>query len=328
MSLHPRDVLFADGPSVPIIPACEHFAGSEKFVRKALALQAAAGPVFDITIDLEDGAAAGSERAAAAAAAAMVMSEANRFDRVGIRTHDPSHAAWKADAETIVAAAGARLAYIAIPKVTSRMDALATISYIYALAEDAGLRRHIPIHCVIETHQGLREVHAIAELPAIESVVFGLLDFVSSHHGAIPAAAMESPGQFDHPLVRRAKVEIAAAALGHARVPTHNITTELADHARIEADARRAREEFGYLRMYSIHPNQIEPILAGMRASAHEIELAADILLAASDADWAPIRMNGKLYDRGNYRYYWQILERAHTMAADIPPEARRRFLP
>jgi len=53
----------------------------------------------------------------------------------------------------------------------------------------------------------------IAALPGVVSLDFGTLDFVSAHHGAIPMSAMESPGQFDHPLVRRAKCETAAAAL-------------------------------------------------------------------------------------------------------------------
>jgi citrate lyase subunit beta/citryl-CoA lyase len=38
---------------------------------------------------------------------------------------------------------------------------------------------------------------------------------------------MLSPGQFEHPLIVRAKCEIAAAALANGVVPSHNVTTEL-----------------------------------------------------------------------------------------------------
>jgi hypothetical protein len=55
------------------------------------------------------------------------------------------------------------------------------------------------------------------------------MDFVSGHHGAIPGSAMKSPGQFEHPLIVRAKCEIAAAALANGVVPSHNVTTELKD---------------------------------------------------------------------------------------------------
>mgnify|MGYP000320064417 CR=1 FL=1 len=72
------------------------------------------------------------------------------------------------------------------------------------------------------------------------------------HHGAIPGSAMKSPGQFNHPLIARAKCEISAAALACGIVPSHNVTTELKDIDYIRNDALRARREFGYLRMWSI----------------------------------------------------------------------------
>jgi hypothetical protein len=128
---------------------------------------------------------------------------------------------------------------------------------------------------LIETHGALREVEEIAALPGIETLDFGLMDFVSGHHGAIPSTAMKSPGQFDHPLVARAKCAIAAAALGHGLVPSHNVTTELHDTQAVYADARRAREQFGYLRMWSIHPNQVQPIVDAMRPNFDEVNEAA-----------------------------------------------------
>ena len=57
----------------------------------------------------------------------------------------------------------------------------------------------------------LHEVHALASHPRIQSLSFGLMDFVSAHRGAIPASGMSVKGQFEHPLVVRAKLEIALA---------------------------------------------------------------------------------------------------------------------
>ena len=56
IAAHPRDALFAGERPFPVIPACEHFAGSEKLIAKALELQSKMGRVFDITCDCEDGA--------------------------------------------------------------------------------------------------------------------------------------------------------------------------------------------------------------------------------------------------------------------------------
>ena len=62
MPKHPREVLFAGERGIPVIPACEHFAGQEKLITKALELQNEMGGRFDITADCEDGAKAGFER--------------------------------------------------------------------------------------------------------------------------------------------------------------------------------------------------------------------------------------------------------------------------
>ena len=94
----------------------------------------------------------------------------------------------------------------------------------------------------------------------------------------------------------------------------------------IRNDALRARNEFGFLRMWSIHPNQIMPIVEALRPDFSEVETATAILAAAQDTDWAPIAHEGKLHDRASYRYYWELLERAHITGMQIPSAAREAF--
>lgn len=323
---HPAEVLFAGEKPFPILPAVDHYAGSEKLMKKALALQKDLGPIFDITCDCEDGAHAGAERDHAEMAAAVIMDGDNLFNRVGARIHDVTHPHWRQDLEILVGAAGSRLPFITLPKPCSAADVATQIAALREIEARCGLSRPIPVHVLIETHGALREVWDIARQPGVESLDFGLMDFVSGHHGAIPGSAMKSPGQFDHPLVARAKCEISAAALANGVVPSHNVTTELKDIDTIRNDARRARTEFGYLRMWSIHPNQIVPIVEAMRPDFSEVEAAAEILIAAQDKDWGPIQHEGKLHDRASYRYYWELLERAQVTGMDIPAEARARF--
>lgn len=50
---HPNEALFGSGDNLPIIPSCEHFAGSEKLILKGFEMQKKLGPVFDITCDCE-----------------------------------------------------------------------------------------------------------------------------------------------------------------------------------------------------------------------------------------------------------------------------------
>ncbi len=324
--LHPGTVLYEGLRPFPTLAACEHYAGSEKLMRKALALQSDLGPIFDITCDCEDGAPAGQETAHANMVASVIMDSANLFGRLGARIHPVAHSHWQTDVETIISKAGSRLAYLVLPKPESADDALTQITYIDEVRRHYGVEREIPVHVLIESHGALREVWQIAALPHVESIDFGLMDFVSAHHGAIPASAMKSPGQFDHPLVARAKAEIAAAALGNGVVPSHNVTTELGNSEVVLADARRARQEFGYLRMWSIHPSQIQPIVEAMRPGFDEINDAVAILISAQNVHWAPIQWNGRLHDRASYRYYWDLLQRARVTGMALPADALSRF--
>jgi citrate lyase subunit beta/citryl-CoA lyase len=323
---HPSQVLFAGEKPFPMMPAVDHYAGSEKLISKALQLQAELGPIFDITCDCEDGAPAGADRQHAEMVADFVMSDANRHGRVGARIHDIAHPAWQQDIEIIVGRAGQRLAFVTLPKVSDSDDVRVQLRELRRASVAAGLTRSIPVHVLIETHGALRAVWEIAAMPEVESLDFGLMDFVSGHHGAIPGSAMLSPGQFEHPLVVRAKCEIAAAALANGVVPSHNVTTELRDLDVIRRNAERARNEFGFLRMWSIHPKQILPIVEAMRPDFSEVEAAAAILVAAQDCDWGPIQYHGQLHDRASYRYYWELLARAQATGMPLGDAAQTRF--
>jgi citrate lyase subunit beta/citryl-CoA lyase len=319
--MHPSEVLF-QGKHKPVsIPVCDHYAGSEKLMQKSIALQQELGPVFDITLDCEDGASAGNEKAHAELVASVITSEENKFSRIGARVHDITHSCFEQDVSIICKAAAKQLAYLVIPKVDSLADVSRALEVVNRHAKKAG-REDLPVHVLIETHGALHEVYEIAALPQVECLSFGIMDFVSAHHGAVPGNAMRSPGQFTHPLVVRAKLEIAAACHAHGKVPSHSVTTEIKDSAVVANDATRAAAEFAYTRMWSIHPSQIKPIVKALSPRGSEVNEAAAILTEAQAAQWGPIQHNGRLHDRASYRYYWTILQRAKLAGMPIPESA------
>jgi len=324
--VHPNDALFGGEKPFPLIPTCEHFAGSEKLILKALALQDSVGPVFDITCDCEDGAASGQERDHAEMIVRVLTSDANIHKMAGARIHDYSHPAWKQDVDILVGGAGKVLTYITIPKCTDVLQAQEMIAYIQKTATFNGIQRVIPIHILIETHGALRQVHEISTLPWLQVLDFGLMDFVSAHHGAIPASAMRSPGQFEHRLLARAKTEVVAAALANGVVPAHNVTLDLKNVETTFNDASRARNEFGFMRMWSIYPTQIQAIVDAMKPNYDEVTDAANILLAAQKADWGPIQYAGELHDRATYRYFWEVLQKAKLTGIALPDTANQTF--
>jgi citrate lyase subunit beta/citryl-CoA lyase len=256
----------------------------------------------------------------------MQNSAGNQHNMSGVRIHDYTNEHWKQDVDIIVPGAGERVAYLTIPKTVRARELAEMIDYIRNVGARAGIKREIPIHALMETHGALREIWQIAALPNIQVLDFGLMDFVSAHHGAIPASAMRSPHQFDHALLHRAKAEMVAAALANGIDPAHNVTLELKDVDFIYNDAKRAHDEFGFLRQWSIYPAQIEPITRAMAPSHDEVAEAEAILLKAYAADWGPIQHDGNLHDRATYRYYWELLQRARIQNVELGQEVRDRF--
>jgi citrate lyase subunit beta/citryl-CoA lyase len=319
--MHPSEVLFQGTRQPLLLPACDHYAGSEKLMRKSIVLQQELGPLFDITLDCEDGASAGNEEAHAHLIAELLLDEGNKFKRIGARVHDLHSPHFARDVEIICGAAAQQLAYIVLPKPDGVQDVQRAIEIINQHAQKAG-RAALPIHVLIETHGALRDAYAIAALPQVECLSFGIMDFVSSHYGAVPGSAMRTPGQFTHPLVVRAKLEIAAACHAHGKVPSHNVTTEIKDPAVVANDAQRAYAEFGYTRMWSIHPNQIKPVIKAFTPRLSEVNEATHILQDAERVQWGPISQNGRLHDRASYRYYWTVLQRARLAGLTLPEAA------
>jgi citrate lyase subunit beta/citryl-CoA lyase len=322
---HPRDILLGAQAQTGQLPVCDHYSGVEARMRKSLALQAEmtaqfGACVFDVTLDCEDGAPVGGEAEHAALVVELALNAAADA-RVGVRVHPVDHGAFEQDIATIAGRAGRKLCHLMIPKVESVQDVERA-----ARAVDAAGAPQLPLQVLLESPAAVHRAFDIAAHPRVQAISFGLMDFVSAHGGAIPAEAMGIEGQFSHPLVARAKLEIAAACHAHGKVPSHSVVTEFKDPEALRRAAQRAAREFGYTRMWSIHPDQIRPILEAFAPSAHDIETAAGILQAAARADWAPISFGGKLEDRASYRYYWQVLQRAHQTGRQLPQEVQGWF--
>lgn len=322
---HPNQILFSDTKAPAILSPVDHYAGNERFIQKALAKQVSLNGAFDIALDLEDGASVGHEAEQAKLMGEVLASSDNQFDRLGVRIHDAQHHHWQDDVRLVLQTAKRTPAYWMIPKVGTILDTKAQIQTLQKLHDDVALALP-PLHVLIETHAALHDVYEIAALPQVESLSFGLMDFVSAHHGTIQAAAMTSPMQFDHPMVAFAKLAISRACAAHGKVANHNVTTDYATPNAAFNDARRARDEFGYSRMWSIHPNQIDEILRAFTPDTSEVDFAAALLLEAAAASWGPISFNGKLHDRASFRHYWLTLQRASLMNQVLPSSIEHWF--
>ena len=315
---HPRDILLGAQAGSISLPVCDHYCGVEARIAKSLQLQAEMMQefgtcVFDVTLDCEDGAPVGgvidhanmvvaSVLSACVAPKSVVtsISQANQQKlnkkpkpRVAARVHAVDHVSFESDIDIIVGKAGAYLSHVMVPKV----DTVADVKRAVALIDSANKQQNneLPIHVLLESPKAIHNAFDIAAHPRVQSLSFGLMDFVSSHGGAIPASAMGLAGQFSHPLVVRAKLAIASACHAHGKVPSHCVVTEFSDVEAIRSAAMQASYMFGYTRMWSIHPSQIHPILNALSLDANDIELATHIIAAGLKVNWEPISFKGIL---------------------------------
>ena len=322
---HPRDVLLGAQAAARALPVCDHYSGVEARMRKSLQLQEELHHEFgvgvmDVTLDCEDGAPVGGEAEHAHLVTELALA-AVPSARVAVRVHAVDHPAFHADIETTVGRAAGRWCHIMLPKVETVADIHTAVQAI-----DAAGGSHIPLHALIESPLAVHHAFDIAAHPRVQSLSFGLMDFVSAHGGAIPASAMGMVGQFSHPLVVRAKLAIASACHAHGKTPSHCVVTEFKDVQALQHCAKLAASEWGYTRMWSIHPSQVRPLLAAFSPAPDDIAQAAEILQAAVLADWAPIQWGGQLHDRASFRFYWSVLERAHATGQAMPERALAYF--
>lgn len=326
---------------------CDHYSGVEARMVKSLQLQADMMEefgvcVFDVTLDCEDGAPVGGE----VDQANMVCALANRAyaasnliahgsqRRVGARLHAVDHPAFASDVDIVVGGAAQSLSYLMIPKVESLDDVERALVCVDAAVRPDMRGDSLPLHVLIESPAAVHRAFEIAAHPRVQSLSFGLMDFVSAHGGAISHSAMTVRGhgdcvtldQFHHPLVVRAKLDIASACHASGKVPSHCVVTELRDAALVERAAKTASAALGFTRMWSIHPSQIRPILRAFTPAYEDIELAARVVEQASLAQWAPIAIDGQLHDRASYRYFWQVLERANQTGCELPDSLSAYF--
>lgn len=338
-ALHPSHILQEAQAATSALPVCDHYCGTEVRMRKALCLQSQlqqefGANVLDVTLDCEDGAASGREVEHAHLITKLLL-EAPTDARLrrAVRLHPVDHPAFASDVAIIVGQCAHLLSHLMIPKVETVAD-ITRAAHVIDHATRRGSQlgyfpcaaAPLPLHVLLESPAAIHRAFDIAAHTRVQSISFGLMDFVSAHAGAIAESAMQMPGQFEHPLIMRAKLEIAAACHAWGKTPSHCVVTEYRDHAAISQAAHRACHELGYTRMWSIHPDQIRPILAAFTPEAAAVDKAAAILVAAAAAQWAPISHEGQLHDRASYRYYWHVLQRAHHTGAAIPEAVAHWF--
>jgi citrate lyase beta subunit len=168
---------------------------------------------------------------------------------------------------------------------------------------------------------------------AIVLIVIGVRRRARGWACAVDAAMAVCPApdyctfdKFHHTLVFRAKMGISSACHADGKDPSRCVVAAIRDTLSRQHELQTPSSVWGSARMWSIPLDQIRPIVEAISPSRAELDLAIEIVLRAYAHDRAPLSVGGQLHDHASYRYFWQILERAHQTGVVLPPEATLHF--
>ena len=139
---------------------------------------------------------------------------------------------------------------------------------------------------LIETAQGMWNVHAVAIAPHVQRLMFGSIDFQLD---------TGIDGDNEELLYFRSELVLVSRVAG-LQSPVDGVTTAINDPDVLRADTQRARK-LGFGGKLCIHPKQVEDVNRLFRPGDADIAWATRVLQAASEANGAAVALDGKMVD-------------------------------
>lgn len=222
-----------------------------------------------VIVDLEDAVPPADKTQARDALAAWVAAEHPVLVRI-----NGAETPWFADDLAIGRLPGVR--GIVLPK-AERIDDVAAVAR--HVAPDAVV---IPL---IESARGYADARAIAEVPGVQRLAFGSLDF-----------ELDLGIRGDEDLLHFRSGLVLASRLAGVLAPVDGVTTALTDRARLVADTERARR-LGFGAKLCIHPSQVDGVNDIFSPAVEEVAWAQRVLDAVAATKGSAVAVDGKMVD-------------------------------
>src|SRR4051812_5832862 len=225
---------------------------SDKMIEKAKGL-----PADEVFLDLED-AVAPDAKAEARARVASALAEPGWAGQLrGVRVNDWTTPWTHADVIEVVAAAGAHLDLVVLPKVTDASHVQALDLLLTQLEITHGLPvGRIGVEAQIENAQGLTNVDAIAAAPRVQALVLGPADMMASLNMRTLVVGEQPEGYDVGDAYHHVFMRILVAARTHGINAIDGPFLKVRD---VEAFRRIAGRSaaLGYDGKWVLHPDQI-----------------------------------------------------------------------
>ncbi|QEM47722.1 HpcH/HpaI aldolase/citrate lyase family protein [Mycolicibacterium grossiae] len=225
---------------------------SEKMIAKAKQL-----PADEVFLDLEDAVAPEAKSAARTRVAAALAAPGWAGQLRGVRVNDWTTPWTHADLIEVVAAAGASLDVVVLPKVADATHVRALDLLLTQLERTHGLPvGHIGVEAQIEDAAGLTHVDAIAAAPRVRALVLGPADMMASLRMRTLVVGEQPEGYDVGDAHHYAMMRILVAARAHGIDAIDGPYLKVRDTEAFRRVAGRAAA-LGYDGKWVLHPDQI-----------------------------------------------------------------------
>jgi malyl-CoA/(S)-citramalyl-CoA lyase len=264
----------------------------------------------------------------------IAMAKATDFGATGLWTRiNALNSPWALDDITqIVAAVGAKLDVIMLPKVEGVWDIHYLDQLLAQLEARHAIRRPILIHAILETAQGVNNVEAIASAsPRMHGMSLGPADLAASRGmkttrvgGGHPdyavladAKAAETRARFQQDLWHYTLAKMVDACAAAGIKPFYGPFGDFSDAEGCEAQFRNAFL-MGCAGAWSLHPSQIAIAKRVFSPDPAEVATARKILAAMPDGTGAAV-VDGKMQDDATWKQAKVMVDLARLVAAKDP---------
>lgn len=139
---------------------------------------------------------------------------------------------------------------------------------------------------IIESAAGFAAMHAVAQVPDVQRLIFGTIDF-----------QVDLGMQLSEQELNTYRCQFALVSrLASIGSPVDGVTTVLDDDAILQEASRQSRR-FGFGAKLCIHPRQVTAVHTGFRASPSEYDWARRVLHAAAASGGEATVVDGEMVD-------------------------------
>ena len=160
-----------------------------------------------------------------------------------------------------------------------------------------------PIIALIESALGFENLRAIADVPNVQRLAFGAIDFQLD---------MGMRATFDDLIYFRSQLALVSRLAG-LLAPIDSPSTALDNDDEVESEARRA-SRLGFGAKLCIHPRQVGVVNHSFRPTNDELDWAQRVLAAASQSHGAAVALDGQMIDKPVVSRASAILNRASIL--------------